>query len=189
MDRRSFLSAGVALSAAAAFPGLGLAQRDGWRTFEVTSRIEILKPDGVTQFWLPLPCVDAPTWVHNEADVWSGNAGSVEVVREKKYGAGILHAQWSTTEAAPALEVISRFSARDRLTDFSRPSNPDTLEGSLRTLYTSSTDLIPTNGIVRATAAGIVKGAELERPGVGVSDVSAGGSRGQAPGQSGPRQF
>jgi transglutaminase-like putative cysteine protease len=168
MDRRFFLSAGVALSAAAALPGRGLAQRDfdgqqaGWRTFEVTSHIEILKPEGVTQVWLPLPSVDAPAWVRNEGEVWSGNADSVKVVREKKYGAEMLHAEWSATEAAPAVEVISRFSTRDRMTDFSSPSNSDSLERRLRTLYTAGTELMPTDGIVRETAAGIVKGADSD---------------------------
>ncbi len=164
MDRRSFLSAGAALSAAAAFPGRGLAGQElgtqsfGWRTFEVTSHIEILNPEGVTQAWLPLPSVDAPAWVRNEGDSWSGNADSVNFVREQKYGAGMLHAEWKATSAAPVLEVISRFCTRDRKTDFSTPSNPAELEPRLRALYTAATELIPNDGIVRATAAGIVKG-------------------------------
>jgi hypothetical protein len=68
MDRRSFLGAGAALSATAAFAGRSLAGQEleaqsfGWRTFEVTSRIEIPNPEGVTQVWLPLPSVDAPAW-------------------------------------------------------------------------------------------------------------------------------
>ena len=168
MDRRSFLHAGVALSAATALPGRGSAQPDfdgpsaGWRTFEVTSRIEILKPECVTQAWLPLPCVDAPAWVRNRGDFWTGNSDSVKVVRDKKYGAEFLRAQWSATETAPTLEVISRVSTRDRMTDFSTPSNPARLKRQLRTLYTASTALIPADGIVRETAAGIVKGAEID---------------------------
>jgi transglutaminase-like putative cysteine protease len=169
LDRRLFLKTGLAVSAAAALPRYAGAQQafdptpgSGWRSFEVTSRIEILKPEGVTQAWLPLPSVDAPAWVRNEGDFWSGNADSVKVVREKRYGAEILHAEWNATEAAPALEVVSRFSARDRTTDFSSPSNPARLERRLRALYTAGTDLIPTDGIVRETAAGIVKGAEID---------------------------
>ena len=165
MDRRSFLSAGAALSAAAAFPGRGLAGREleaqssGWRAFEVTSRIEILNPDGVAQAWLPLPSVDAPAWVRNEGNSWSGNTDSVKFVQEPKYRAGMLHAEWKATAAAPVLEVVSCFSARDRMTDFSMPSNPAALEPRLRTLYTAATELIPNDGIVRAKADGIVKGA------------------------------
>jgi transglutaminase-like putative cysteine protease len=169
VNRRHFLKIGIVISSVAAWPRAVLAQRSGesapapgWRSFDVRSRIEILKPEGITQAWLPLPSVDAPAWVRNEGDFWSGNADSVKVVREKKYGAEMLHAEWNAAEAAPALEVISRFSTRDRVTDFSSPSNPDRLERRLRTLYTAGTDLIPTDGIVRQTAAGIVKGAEID---------------------------
>jgi hypothetical protein len=124
LDRRFFLKTGLVVSAAAALSRYASAQQasdptpgSGWRSFEVTSRIEILTPEGVTQVWLPLPSVDAPAWVRNEGDFWSGNADSVKVVRERRYGAEILHAEWNATEAAPALEVISRFSTRDRMTD------------------------------------------------------------------------
>jgi transglutaminase-like putative cysteine protease len=121
-----------------------------------------LKPARRTQAWLPLPSVDAPAWVRNEGDAWSGNAESVEIVRDKKYGASMLHAQWTANEAAPALEVVSRFSARDRMTDFSRPCRPETLEPRLRTLYTAGTSLIPVDGIVRDTGSAIVKGADTD---------------------------
>ncbi len=169
MNRRSFLATGVAISTAVAWPRAALTQQSaesastpGWRSFEVTSRIEILKPEAGAQAWLPLPSVEAPAWVRNDGNSWSGNAESVKVVRENKYGAGILYARWSANEAAPALEVLSRFSARDRMTDFSNPPKPVALEPRLRTLYTAGTDLIPVDGIVRETAVGIVKGADAD---------------------------
>ena len=166
MNRRNFLKSGVAISSAAAWPRAVPAQQrgtsvpaPGWRSFEVTSRIEILQADAATKVWLPLPCVEAPDWVRNEGNLWSGNADSVTIRLEKKYGTRILHAAWNAVEAAPTLEVISRFSTRDRMTDFSKPSNPDRLEDRWRTLYTAGTDLIPNDGIIREKAAGIVKGA------------------------------
>ena len=162
MNRRNFLRSGIALSSAAAWPRAVAAQQSGasvpdWRSFEVTSRIGIQNADAPTQVWLPLPCVEAPAWLRNEGNLWSGNADSVNIVLEKKYGTQILHAQWKTVEAAPTLEVINRFSTRDRMTDFSKPLNPDRLEPGLRTLYTAGTDLIPNDGIVQEKAAGIVK--------------------------------
>ena len=67
MDRRSFLKAGAAVPAAAALPGLALAQQlpfnprqaETWRTFEVTTRVEVLFPEGATRVWLPVPSVDS----------------------------------------------------------------------------------------------------------------------------------
>ncbi len=167
MNRRDFLRTGSVISSVAAWPRAVLSQSSSesapaWRKFEVTSRIEIPKPKAVTQVWLPLPSVEAPDWVRNEGNTWSGNADSVKVVEENKYGAKILHAEWNATAASPALEVISRISTRDRTIDFSSPSNPVRLEQRLRTLYTAGTDLIPTDGIVRETAAGIVKGTQID---------------------------
>ena len=53
MRRRSFLQAGAAVSALGSLPRFALAQQlpydprpSGWRTFEVATRVEILKPAG-----------------------------------------------------------------------------------------------------------------------------------------------
>jgi hypothetical protein len=162
MNRRAFLKTGVAISCAAARPHAARARQDatassapGWRRFEVTSRIEILKAEGVTQVWVPLPCVDAPAWVRNHGDVWSGNSDSVQVFREEKFGARILHAQWRSPATPPVIEVVSHISTRDRTTDFSRPSKPDGLEPLARALYTAGSELIPVDGIVRSTTGSL----------------------------------
>ena len=130
-----------------------------WRSFEVTSRIEVIDAQDMTRVWLPLPSVDAPGWMRDEAASWSGNSDSIEVIREPRYGARILFAQWQTANPTPALEVINRFSACDRHTDLSNPSQLQPLEPELRALYTQATRLIPVDGIVRDTATTIVRGS------------------------------
>jgi len=68
MKRREFLRGGAALTAVAALPHSALAQTpftpspDAWRKFEVTTRVEIVKPAGKVQVWLPLPAVAEPGW-------------------------------------------------------------------------------------------------------------------------------
>ena len=58
MNRREFLTyaggaaVGVALSGADRTSARG-STRDSWRTFEVITRVEILKPSGPTRIWLP----------------------------------------------------------------------------------------------------------------------------------------
>jgi len=55
MDRRLFLKAGAIVPATAALPELAFAQQlpfnprraEAWRAFEVTTRVEILFPEGV----------------------------------------------------------------------------------------------------------------------------------------------
>ncbi|MFZ2388223.1 MAG: twin-arginine translocation signal domain-containing protein, partial [Polaromonas sp.] len=67
--RRSFLKNTAATAIAAALPSLNFAQAParahfapqsgGWRTFEVTTRVDIPKPEGVTRVWLPIPSVNS----------------------------------------------------------------------------------------------------------------------------------
>ena len=58
MNRRDFLRSTGAFSASLAFAKAGrLFARgitgDQWRTFEVTTSVEVLKPSGATRIWLP----------------------------------------------------------------------------------------------------------------------------------------
>ena len=57
MHRRDFLRSAGVVSASLAFPKaarlFALGETPGWRTFEVTTRVEVLKPSGTTLVWLP----------------------------------------------------------------------------------------------------------------------------------------
>ena len=58
MNRRDFLRTAGVVSASLAFPKTARlfaedAGSDAWRTFEVTTRVEVLKPSGPTRVWLP----------------------------------------------------------------------------------------------------------------------------------------
>lgn len=168
MERRLFLESGLALAAASVLPRLAAAQQSaapgplsGWRLFEVTSRIEIADAGNPTRVWLPLPSLEEPAWVRNQANLWSGNGTAMTPMREDVYGTGFLYAEW-TDEKAPVLEVTSRFSTRDRTVDFSSPSKPRGLDWNSRKLYTAPTALIPTDGIVRATAVKITAKANSD---------------------------
>jgi len=63
MNRRDFLRSAGAVSASLAFPHQEwlLAESSGskgWRTFEVTTRVEVLKPSGPTRIWLPTALIN-----------------------------------------------------------------------------------------------------------------------------------
>src|SRR5512140_3347971 len=77
MDRRDFLRITAAASAGVALPTLSsrafaqsAAAGDGWRTFEVTTRVEVLKPAGVTRIWLPTPLVVETRYQKPIANDW-----------------------------------------------------------------------------------------------------------------------
>jgi transglutaminase-like putative cysteine protease len=96
-------------------------------------------------------------------DTWKGNATSSKLHRDERYDAGLVYAEWTAAEQAPMLEVVSRFSTRDRAVDLSKPpAGPSREDAALLKKYLQATDLIPTDGVVLETARGIVKGETTE---------------------------
>ena len=168
MDRRTFMKASalaVALGsgrfAVAADQPFSPSPAHGWRVFEVTTRVEPTV-NGATQVWVPLPSVEEAAWIRPMGNVWQGNAASVQEWRDPVYGARMLAARWDASEPAPVLEVVSRFATRDRAIDLSRPGKVAPLDRATRTLYIKATDMLPTDGIVRKTAAEITRGAKTD---------------------------
>ena len=177
MDRRSFIKTAALSAAALSAPRLAAAAgvptmsaaggfspdpANGWRVFEVTSRLELSAASGAPRAWLPLPAVDDAAWIRTMGNLWQGNAAAVQQVRDPIYGAQMLVAQWDAGEPAPVLEVVSRFAARDRAIDLARPGKVADLDRASRALYTRATELLPTGGIVRKTAVEITRGAKSD---------------------------
>jgi transglutaminase-like putative cysteine protease len=162
MKRRDFVATAAAL---AAFPKLSFAQQtefkpaaaQEWRHFEVVTRIEIAKPSGVSRAWIPVPAVDE-SWQKTADNLWSGNAGNMRVAHDPKYGAAMLYAEWPAGQEAPSVELISRFSTRNRVVDLSKPGTVAPLAAADRAFYTAPTELMPIDGIVAQTAREITQG-------------------------------
>ncbi|TXI16923.1 MAG: transglutaminase [Nitrosomonas sp.] len=166
MKRRTFLQAAVAIPFVAKIPIVAevhaALQGEGWRIYEVNTKLEIANAAGVSRAWIPLPYTAKTAWHTPLGNVWSGN-GQMKAITESKYGAEMLYVEWNEGEKNPLLEVISRFAARDRSVDFSK-SNPNAQglpETELR-LYTEPTELIPTDGIVFETARDITRFAKTD---------------------------
>ena len=154
MDRRAFLKSTAIAAAGASLPWREALAQASWRRFEVTTRVDLVLPQGASRVWLPLPLAEETDWHRDLGSSWKGNAARAEVMKDPKYGVSMLYAEWPASEAAPSLELISRFATRDR----AAPSGGKDLTKSEATFFTAPTELIPTDGIVRATASEIVKG-------------------------------
>jgi transglutaminase-like putative cysteine protease len=168
MKRRNFLGAAAAAPFLAAMPRAAWSQQldfkpqqGPWRGYEIVTRVEVLKPAGVTRVWIPLPSVNGD-YQKTGANAWTGNATSARIASDGKYGASMLEAEWAAGEAAPVIEVTSRFETRDRATDFSKPDASARLEADARSFYMSPTTLLPTDGIVRTTALEVTRGARTD---------------------------
>ena len=163
MDRRAFLQTSAAAAAASALPWRDALASTEWRTFETVTRVEVLKPRGVSRAWVPLPMADDTDWQKSVGSTWTGNAARAQVASDGKYGVTMVFAEWREGEAAPVIEVTSRFMTRDRAVDLGKPvPNAAKLQAADRAFYLSATELIPTDGIVRKTALEATKGAKTD---------------------------
>ncbi|MDB5966107.1 MAG: transglutaminase domain protein, partial [Polaromonas sp.] len=170
--RRTFLKNSAAAAVAAALPTLNFAQAPAaparghfapqsgaWRTFDVTTRVDIAKADGVTKVWLPIPSVNSD-YQHSLENSFSSN-GEAKLMQDGQSGSKMLYVEFPASQAKPWVELTSRVQTQGRALDWSQktaaPESPDTLR-----YYTRATTLIPTDGIVRKTALSATQGARTD---------------------------
>lgn len=165
MDRRTFLKAGAVLPVAlpgvpslAALAAGAAAGAHKWRMFEVTTEVEVLKTAGATRLWLPLPLAADTDYQRNLGSTWTAHGGKAYTAVEKRYGAGIVGAEFPEAVNPPRLTLVSRVATRDRAVDLSRPAAAAREDAALLRLNLEATELIPTDGIVRETARRITRG-------------------------------
>lgn len=167
--RRGLLKAGALAATAAILPRAAFAQGAAeptvfapeigrWRSFQIVTTVEILKPEGSVQAWLPVASFGNPDWFKPGDNSWTTNARSAKIVRDPKSGAEMLHLEFAEGERAPRVELTSRATTRDWAVDLTRPGQPAPLSAEERQRNTAATDLIPTTGIVKETSDRIVAG-------------------------------
>lgn len=177
MDRRDFLRLSGALTAGLALPGTVSEARaqgapaagaapapgaaPGWKTYETTTRVEVLKPAGVTRIWLPAPLTQDTPYHRTLGNSWRADGGTSAQWIDPAYGAGVVWAEFPQG-ARPVLELTSRFATRDVAVDLARPGPAAAESPATLQRYTASTDLLPTDGVVKSTSAAIVKGAKSD---------------------------
>lgn len=168
--RRAFLKNSAAALLGAAWPSLHFAQTPAterrfapqpgsWRTFEVTTRVDIAKPQGVTRVWLPVPAVNS-AYQQSLESVFSSN-GQARMTDDDQQGVKMLYAEFAATETQPFVEITSRVQTQNRAVDWSR-KQPARLDAADRAYWTQPTELLPTDGIVRQTALAATQGARTD---------------------------
>jgi transglutaminase-like putative cysteine protease len=163
MHRRAFLRfAGLAtpglLLPAAVSRAFAQSPTERWRTYEVTTRVEVLKPAGRTRVWLPTPLtVDTP-YQKSLGSSFNAEGADGKVASDPTWGLGVVWAEWSEG-AKPVITLVSRFATRDVAVDLARPGKVAADRAELAR-YLQATELLPTDGIVKSTAMEITKGAK-----------------------------
>jgi transglutaminase-like putative cysteine protease len=165
MHRRDFLRYTGLASAGLAFPSAipsALAQATpGWRTFEVTTRVEVLKPEGVTRVWLPVPLATETAYIKSLGDSHQAEGGASGIASDARYGAGIAWAEWNAG-VKPVLVLTSRFSTRNIAVDLSKPGSASAENPAMLAKYTAPSEHMPTDGAVKDLSSSIVKSARTD---------------------------
>src|ERR1700742_4380937 len=112
MNRRSFLRSTTFAVAGLTFPGAELlfAQSpsgEGWRTFEVTTHAEVLKPAGETKIWLPAALIQKTPFQKTASNKFVAEGGQARLVDVKPEALGIVTATFPAN-VKPALTLISQ---------------------------------------------------------------------------------
>ena len=170
--RRNFLKNSAAAAIAAALPAINFAQAPApasrgnfapqsgsWRSFEVTTRVDILQLDGATRVWLPIPSINSD-YQRSLENGFSSN-GTAKLMSDGTDGARMLYVEFAASEAKPFVELTSRVMTQDRRVDWSQKTASAEDADTLR-YFTRATMMIPTDGIVRKTALDATRGAQTD---------------------------
>ncbi len=175
MKRRDFLRAAGIVSAGAALPGAASvfagweAENGGWRTFEVTTRVEVLAPSGTTRIWLPAALTRPAPFQRTLANSFHAEGGTAKLFENKPDSLGIVAAEFPAG-VQPAVTLTSRIATKDCAVDLSAPGwgpgrgpgrSPRASRAELEH-FLRSTKLLPTDGIVKETATEITSGAKTD---------------------------
>ncbi|WP_425098259.1 transglutaminase-like domain-containing protein [Tropicibacter sp. S64] len=161
LTRRTFLGTVAAFTLA---PALAKAaykpENAAWRSYRLTTRVTLPRDGQPAQAWVPIPVHEDADWIVPGDSEASGNAASIEILRNAEDGYAMVHATWAASDDPAELTVVSTVRTRDR-----NPAQaaPATLSDAEIAQFTAATRLLPTDGIVLATAEDITAGATSER--------------------------
>ncbi len=166
MNRRDFLRSGGIVSVGLAFAKTEpffsqITTVDRWRTFQVTTRVEILKTFGTTRVWVPAALITETPFQKTLTNTFNCEGGTAKMVESKTDALGIIAAEFPAG-VRPILTVTSRIATQDCAIDLTaRGAAPKEGRAELEH-FLRPTKLLPTDGIVKATASEITKGAKTD---------------------------
>jgi len=163
MKRREFLQstsigcAGLALSKAIPLFAKAAAET-GWRTLEVTTRVEVLKPAGVTHIWVPAALYRNTSFQKTFANKFSAEGGTAKLTENKQDSLGIVSATYPE-HAKPTLIVTSRVSLKNYAVDLAAPAHQSHASREELGYFLQPSKYVPTDGIVKQTSEKATRGA------------------------------
>ena len=166
MKRRDFIRTSGALTAGVLLPKFGNlladpAETAGWRTFDVTTRVEVLKSTAPTRVWLPTALITPTPFQRTLSNKWEAPGATTKLSETKPDALGIVSAEFPAGVPA-VMTLTSRVSTRDCAADFAASGKVAKASRAEIEHFLRSTKLLPTDGIVKSTALEITAGAKTD---------------------------
>ena len=166
MNRRNFLRANGSICAGWALTKALPVLADtppacGWRTFEVVTRVELLKPDGVSHIWLPAPLIRDTPYQKTISDRFTAEGGTARLSEDKQNALGIVSATYAAN-AKPVLTLTSRVSLKNYVVDLSSRGTAPPVSRTELDYFLQPSRYVPTDGIVKQTALKATAGATTD---------------------------
>jgi len=166
MNRRDFLQTGSMVSVSLAFAKAGRlfsedTTLDRWRTFQVTTRVEVLKTSGTTRVWVPAALLNETPFQKTLTNTFNCEGGTAKIVESKNDALGIIAAEFPDG-VRPLLTVTSLIATKDCVIDLTARGPAPKVGRAELEHFLRPTKLMPTDGIVKATASEITKGAKTD---------------------------
>src|ERR1700722_5148650 len=112
MNWRDFLRANSSICAgwalSRAVPVLANTPPAGeWRTFEVVTKVKLLKPNGISHIWLPAPLIRNTPYQNTISTQFEAKGGMATLSKDKQSALGIVSAMYAAN-VMPTLTLTSR---------------------------------------------------------------------------------
>lgn len=163
LNRRRFLSHAATASVAAAFVSRGaspvfaadkVADTGAWRTFAVTTKVDLTDTTGPAKLWLPV-AQSAGEYQKASAPHWMSDSKQIAIKKDSTSGADILSVEWQA-DGKRSIEFTQTVQTRNRTADGVAVSQAE-LDSAL-----VATPSAPIDGIVKDTAMKIVGAREKD---------------------------
>jgi transglutaminase-like putative cysteine protease len=166
VNRRYFLQSSGVVSVTLAFAKAGrlfsqVTAPDRWRTFQVTTRVEVLKPSGATRIWVPAALITEEPFQKTLGNTFNCEGGTGKLVENKSDSLGMIAAEFPSG-IKPVLTVTSQIATKNCAVDLAVKGTASKESNEQLQYFLRPTKLLPTDGIVRATATEITKGAKTD---------------------------
>lgn len=169
MNRRELLQisgwtlAGLALEPRQMAFGLSssASEGQGWRHFEIATRVQMHPQDGSTFVWVPGPLLARTPFQRTLATRWDCASGRVTIFKDEEQGSEIVRAEFPAG-ATPDLTVTRRVACRNWRVDLgARTQHTGEHERELQR-FRQPSRYVPTDGVVKERADQITRGAKSD---------------------------